>query len=224
MIYERESAGAGDRPNRSMVLKALDWIYDLARTGQFGMASSDALAGKYKRRWHDPEEAIRRLIRSETLWAGAVGFINGFPGVITIPIAVPVNLVSVLYIQLRMVQAIAIIRGYEPNDEEVRAFLLACLVGSGVADSLKEAGIQFTTRAARLGIQRKISAETMKHINCLIAQRCVTKAGQTGVMNLGKLLPSLGGFLSGGFDAATTGAVAAAAKKFFARIETAPAY
>ena len=36
------------------------------------------------------------------------------------PVAIPANISSVIYVQLRMVAAIARIGGYDPSDDEVR--------------------------------------------------------------------------------------------------------
>lgn len=45
--------------------------------------------------------------------------------------------------------------------------------------------------------------------------RLITKAGTTGIVNLGKAIPVAGGIVGGSIDFVTTKAIAAKAKKIF---------
>ena len=46
----------------------------------------------------------------------------------------------------------------------------------------------------------------------------MTKAGVSGIANLSKLIPVVGGLVSGGIDATTTRVIAGAAKRIFPTI------
>lgn len=64
----------------------------------------------------------------------------------------------------------------------------------------------------------KISGATLTRINQKVGFRLITKFGQTGIINLGKMVPLAGGVIGGGFDLVTTNIIAQNALKMF--IET----
>ena len=64
----------------------------------------------------------------------------------------------------------------------------------------------------------KISGATLTRINQKVGFRLITKFGQTGIINLGKMVPLAGGVIGGGFDLVTTNIIAQNALKLF--IET----
>ena len=63
--------------------------------------------------------------------------------------AIPANLASALYIQVRLIAAIAHLRGHDIRTPEVRGLVLACLTGSKAADTLKNAGARLGVRVTR---------------------------------------------------------------------------
>ena len=64
------------------------------------------------------------------------------------PVAIPANISSVIYVQLRMVAAIARIGGYDPSDDEVRTMAYVCITGTAAADILKKNGIVIGEKGA----------------------------------------------------------------------------
>ena len=50
-------------------------------------------------------------------------------GLATLPVAIPANITGVATVQVRMVAAIAHLRGYDLNDNRVRTALVMCLMG-----------------------------------------------------------------------------------------------
>ncbi|MFC6477484.1 EcsC family protein [Pseudomonas asuensis] len=146
--------------------------------------------------------------------AGTSGFVTGLGGVITLPVAIPANVASVLYVQLRMISAIAYLGGHDPKDDRVKAMVFTCLAGNAAKDILKDVGIVVVNKVAMNSI-KKISGETIKRINQAVGFRLVTKFGSTGVINLGKAVPILGGLISAGFDSFTTNTVGNVARDIF---------
>ncbi len=146
--------------------------------------------------------------------AGTAGLISGLGGAITLPVSIPANLVSVLYLQLRMIAAIAHLRGYDVQSDKVRGLVIACLVGSSATDILKDVGVQAGTRLTQQALA-KLPAGFLLSINKAVGARLAVKAGSTSAVNLSKLVPIMGGLVSGAFDAATTYGIAAAAKAIF---------
>ena len=90
----------------------------------------------------DVEKAIGRLAREATMKGGVGGFVTGIGGFVTMPVALPVN-VAEFYVQAtRMVGAIAVVRGYDVQQPEIRAAVLLTLVGSRADQVLAKAGIR----------------------------------------------------------------------------------
>jgi hypothetical protein len=197
-----------------ILMDGLNWVYDRVLEGGFGFSSAEDTAKTYAASAASIEEAIDSLIRWQVGKASATGFVTNLGGLITLPVAIPANLGAVAFIQLNMVAAIAKMRGYDVHDDRVRTIALVCLVGGGAIDLLKDAGVQFGSKAATRLIN-SISGEVIKAINKAVGFRLITKAGTTGVVNLTKLVPIIGGVVGGTIDGVTTRGIGAAAKGVF---------
>lgn len=191
--------------------KALDGIPKVSK-------SVDELAKDYASKYPTAEKAAKALVTNQLVKCTTSGFLTGLGGIITLPVAVPANVSSVLYVQLRMIAAVAKLGGYEPDMDQVQTLVYACMTGQAVGDVLKGTGIKLGTKIATSSIQ-KISGATLTRINQAVGFRLITKFGQTGIINLGKMIPLAGGVIGGGFDLVTTKIIAQNALKMF--IETA---
>lgn len=60
---------------------------------------------------------------------------------INIPVAIPPNVSSVLYVQLRKIAAIAQIDSFDFQSDQEQTLVYACLTGSAIADVLKQTRI-----------------------------------------------------------------------------------
>ncbi len=135
-------------------------------------------------------------------------------GIITLPAAIPANLASVLFIQLRLIAAIAKMRGYDVRTDQVKTLCVACLARSAASDIIMDVGIQVGTRLPQQAIAQ-IAGSTLVRINQAVGFRLVTKAGSTGIFNLIKMVPFLGGIVGGIFDAVATKIIGSTAKNLF---------
>lgn len=196
-------------------MKALDWSYDKAVNGGIpGMDTAIELAENYRRKGGSLEEQVTSLIRWQNTKSATSGFLSGLGGIVTLPVAVPANITSVILVQMRMVAAIAHMGGYDVKDDQVKSFVYACLAGNSAKDILKNAGIQIGRKLAVTGIKR-IPYEIIKKINQAVGYRLLTKFGEKGILNLGKMVPLAGGIIGGTVDAVSTNIVGKAAMKLF---------
>ena len=201
--------------DENMIIKALDWGYDSAVNGLGVFPTAEQLAKEYlANNNNNPVEAAESLVNWQMSKAATSGFITGLGGIITLPAAIPANISSVLYIQLRMITAIAIMGGFNVHSDQVKTLVYACMTGSAIVDILKEVGIKFGTKITTVMIKR-ISIETIKQINKAIGFRLLTKFGTTGIVNLGKMVPLIGGLVGGGFDAVSTKTIGTVSIKTF---------
>ena len=159
-------------------------------------------------------KAAEALVRWQNVKAGTSGFVTGLGGLITIPVALPANITSVIYVQIRMIAAIAKIGGYDLHDDRVKTLVFVCLAGNSAKDVLKNAGISVATAAAK-GLIKQIPKTVIGQINKAVGFRLITKFGTKGAVNLGKAVPFIGGVLGAAMDAAATNAIGNVAIKTF---------
>lgn len=201
--------------------KALDVAYDKAVDGISGVPGLEAaedLAKDYLNDDGSLEDQIDTLIRYQVLKASTSGFVTGMGGVLTLPVTIPANLVSVMYIQLQTVAAIAYMGGHDLHSDKVKTVCYTCLCGNAATDVLKGAGITVGKKLTEKAIQQ-LSFEVIKKINQAVGFRLLTKFGQTGVVNLGKGIPLVGGVVGGAFDGTTTYGIGRIAKTIFIGID-----
>lgn len=193
----------------------LDACYDKSISGIPGVSKPvDRLVSDYMSKAKSTEQAAKALINNQLVKCTTSGFLTSLGGVITLPVTVPANVASVLYVQMRMIAALAKMGGYDPNDDQVQTLVYACLTGQAVGDVLKSAGVKIGNKLAVSGI-KKITGATLTKINRAVGFRLITKFGETGAINLGKMVPVVGGVIGGGFDYVTTKAIAKNAYKAF---------
>lgn len=200
--------------SESKIMQALDWAYDKAINGVAGLDSATELAESYMQSHTGYTKQVNALIRWQNTKAGTSGFISGLGGIITLPVAIPANIATVMYVQLRMIAAIASIAGHNVHDDRVKALVYACLTGNAAKDIVKEVGIHAGTKLTTSAI-KSISAQTIITINKAVGFRLVTKFGEKGVINLGKMIPLVGGIIGGAFDSFSTNFIGNIARDTF---------
>jgi len=204
-----------EKINENGLMKILNSIYSQTMTGLPGTDSAKELAEEYLKEGGSLEEKIDSLIRMQNIKCAASGFITNLGGAITLPIAIPANLSSVLYMQLRMIAAIAYMCGHDPKSDRVKTLAFVCLCGNEAKDILKDAmAIPLGKELAKAAI-KKIPNEIIKRINKAVGTRLLTKFGSKGLINLGKAIPAIGGFIGGGMDLFATNIIGDKAKEMF---------
>lgn len=203
------------------LMKALGPVYDKAVDGVPGVPGMKSAKGLAEDYLNDPgalEDRVDALIRYQVAKASTSGFVTGLGGMLLLPVTIPANLASVMYIQLQMVAAIAYIGGRDVHSDNVRTVCYTCLCGNAAIDVLKGAGVTIGKKLTERTITR-ISGEVIKKINQAVGFRLVTKFGQTGAINLGKAIPLVGGVVGGTFDGMTTYTIGKVAKHIFLGVE-----
>ncbi|MDC3413829.1 EcsC family protein [Aquibacillus sp. 3ASR75-11] len=198
----------------SKVGKLLDWAYEKSINGIPGSDTSYELAENFMAKHDSIDKAINSLVRWQNTKSATSGFLTGLGGLITLPVAIPANIASVTYVQIRMIAAIAHMRGFDLKDDQVKTFVFVCLTGQSASDILKQAGIKAGTALTKQAI-KTIPGEIIKSINKAVGFRLVTKFGEKGVVNLGKAVPLVGGFIGGTVDGIGTNIIGKTAKKVF---------
>lgn len=192
----------------------MDKCYHYAVDGLPKMKTTADLAEDYLVQYSSKEEAAKKMISAQIAKCSTSGFLSGLGGVITLPVTVPANIGSVLYVQLRMISALAYMGGYDVHSDQVQTLAYTCLVGTSVVDICKSAGVIVANKATT-NLLKKLPGKILTKINQMVGFRLLTKFGTKGVINLVKLVPVAGGVVGAGVDFASTKAISKKAYDMF---------
>ncbi len=192
----------------------LDLAYDRVLSGTRGIDKASELALKYSGTGLTLDQQAHALIKRQRILAGSSGFITGLGGFMSLPVAIPANMVSVVFIQLRMIAAIAYMGGYDIEDKKVRSMVFTCMAGNAIKDILQEIGISAGTRLTQRLIN-SISEKSLIAVNQKVGFVLLTKSGGHGIVKLSKVVPLAGGLIGGSIDIIATDAMGRAARRVF---------
>lgn len=196
-------------------LDILDQIYSATLNGVPKVSKPvTEFADEYLEKYKDSKLASQKLINNQILKCTTSGFLTGLGGLITLPFALPANLTSVIYVQMRMIAAVAYLNGYDLNSDETQTFVYACLAGVSLNKVVKQAAVVFGVKVCNT-LVKKLPAKVLTKINQKVGFRFITKFGTKGLLNLGKLVPVVGGVIGGTLDFAETKVIANRAIKWF---------
>ena len=188
----------------------LNNIYDSAINGR-----AVELANEYIDRYGRTELAIDKLVSCQRRKCTTTGFLTGLGGLVSIPVTLPADLYSSLVIQVNMIVAIAVIRGYDVHSEEVKTLVFLCIVGNSIGDVLKQAGIKAVTDYTAKTIIPKLTMIVSQRIAAKVGSRLVVKASTKGLSSAAKMIPFLGGLIGGAYNYAEVSTYANIARERF---------
>lgn len=192
---------------QKQIMDVMSKCYQAALDGLPGSKSCEELAQEYMDRYKASTIAARELIKQQVLKCSASGFITGFGGLLTLPVTVPANVASVLYVQMRMIAALAAIGGYDVHSDEVQTLVYLCLVGSSLTDVVKSTGIKIANKVTT-NMLKKLPGAVLTKINQKVGFRLLTKFGTKGAVNLVKVVPVAGALVGAGIDYGSTKLIA----------------
>ena len=103
------------------MMKLLDKLYDHSIDGVPKISPPiTALADNYLSKNTDVQSAAKSFINYQIAKCTTSGFITSFGGIITLPVTIPANIGSVLYVQMRMIACLAHMGGYDTNSDQVQ--------------------------------------------------------------------------------------------------------
>lgn len=197
------------------IMKILDNCYEACLNG-IPKVSNDVklVADEYLNKYKNKETACKKMLDNQIIKCTTSGFITGFGGILTLPVSLPANITSVIYVQMRMIACAAYMGGYDLSSDETRTFIYACLAGVAVNGLIKQASLKFGVKFANVLI-KKIPGKVLTKINQKVGMRFITKFGTKGVINLGKMVPGVGAVIGGSLDFIETKVIANRAYKWF---------
>jgi hypothetical protein len=215
MVAGNSSSGNNDK---SLIQKTLDWIVDAGINGWGMLPPAEKVASDHlKSAGGNVEEAINSIIAWRTAYSASTGFATGLGGIITMPLTIPAGLAAAYAVGANAAAAIAYLRGYDLQSEQVKTFILVSLLGNSAAGMLGEVGIQIGSKVLK-NVIKQIPGKVFIEINKKVGFRLVTKAGEKGVVNLMKVVPICGAVIGGTFDGMFVNACGHAAKSVFPKV------
>ena len=174
-------------------------LLDVGIDGKGPFDSAQQVADVKRAEKPDADEAVDAVVRGHLKLAAAGGFVTGLGGFITLPVALPANVLEFYVVATRMVASIATLRGYDIKQPEIRSAVLLTLVGADSDDLLKKAGVVATGRLSNLAAQR-LPGPALMVVNKGVAFRLLSTAGKKTLTRFGKGVPVIGGVIGAGLD------------------------
>ncbi|QIK58501.1 EcsC family protein [Dysgonomonas sp. HDW5A] len=197
-----------------MVSKVLEWTYARAINGFGGVDSAYQLGNDYLNSKGTLDQQVDQLIKWQVTKAASSGFFTGLGGWAIMPFALPANIASVIYIQVRMISAIAYMGGHDIQSDQVKSIIYVCMLGNGTKEIFKEMGIKAGEKFVKSLIENT-SRKMLLSVNEKVSVNIASKLGSRSLTGLGKAIPIVGGVIGGSFDAGSTLIIGKVAKKMF---------
>ena len=200
---------------QEQIMQLLDKLYDGSIQGIEKVSPPiTELANNYLEKHDSIEASAKSFVNYQIAKCTTSGFLTGLWGLISLPVTIPANIGSVLYVQMRMIACLAYMGGYDIDSDQVQTLVYACLAGISIDQLAKNVGIQFGLKFTNAMVE-KIPGTALTKINKKVGFRFITKFGSTGLINIGKAIPLVGGIIGGGFDLVETKIIANRAYKLF---------
>jgi len=119
-----------DHPEELALARPVQLLLAVGIDGHGPLTSAFELAEAARTRSRTIEEAVSQVARTTVIRGSAVGFVTGLGGYSRAPLAAPVNVVEFYVQAARMVGAIAILRGHDIGQTQVRKAVLQTLVAT----------------------------------------------------------------------------------------------
>jgi len=213
-IEEANDPAADD----SAVTRLIENILQIGIDGRKPFDSAAQVADEaLKKADGDVEEAVSKVVRSHVTSGAAGGVLTSIGGFITMPVAIPANVLEFYVQATRMTAAVAKLRGYDISQANIRTAVLLTLVGSKSEDVLAKAGVVTGGgRLASLALRNLPRSATMM-VNKAVGFRLLKSVGGGALAKLGKGVPLVGGAVGGVLDGYMMNKIGEQALKEFPR-------
>jgi len=200
--------------NITLIEQILQWIVEVGIDGGGLLGSAKQVAEDHLSKTANVEDAINSVISWRTAHAAGTGFVTGLGGIAAMPITIPAGLAVCYALGANTAAAVAYLRGYDIQSDQVRTVIFLCLIGDAGEEILKNAGITVGTKVCQ-NLIKKIPGKVLIEVNKKIGFRLITKTGEKGAVNLMKMVPLVGGVVGGTFDGTYVNICGQTAKKRF---------
>lgn len=216
-----DSAG-GDRGRLEQAATGLvTRLVDLGIDGAGPLGSAQELADKARAEARDVDAAVDAVVAASRRQAAAGGFITGLGGFVTLPVALPANVVGFYVIATRMVAATAALRGFDLTDPKVRTSVLLVLTGADASSVLTKVGLGGSGGAVTKVLSSRMPKATLMVVQKAIGFRLLSRIGTGLLGRLGRAVPLAGAVIGAGSDVWLLRRIARTAREEFTEAQRA---
>ncbi|MDE5792238.1 MAG: EcsC family protein, partial [Oscillospiraceae bacterium] len=189
-------------------------LYSYVMQGLLTAKSADNMAVEYLNKNNgNVQKAMQAMITMQVTKCKTIGFLTGLGGFITLPVA---DIGLSMYVQMRMIAGIAVMNGYSLYDDAVKTMVYSILLGIELGNTIIKPICVKTADKFATNMLKKMPAKGLVKINRKLGFQFITKFGKTGMINLVKYVPFVGGVVNAVINLAETKAIANRAMKAFA--------
>lgn len=149
---------------------------------------------------NDSEAAVNAVVKNHVVTGAAGGAVTSLGGFVTMPVAIPANLLEFYVQAARMVGAVATLRGYDVSQPNIRTAILLTMVGSDADDVLAKAGIVTGTGRLATMALKNLPKPALMMVNKAIGFRLLKTVGESTLAKVGRGVPLVGGVVGGAMD------------------------
>lgn len=161
------------------------------------------------------DELAKKVLSRKSIKSGLIGAITGLGGIITLPIAIPADVVCSWRIQASMAFSIAYIYGHTKDTTNLKTDLYLILAEDSVKEVLKQFGVEVSKNVTKKMVNKYITREIMVKIWKVVGQKIITKAGEKSLTSFVKMVPLVGAPVGFAFDWTATQIVGNVAIKYY---------
>lgn len=183
-----------DREKSYALEKIIEWFTEAEPTQVAGYVG--------KLREQNPgisdDDLARKIVSRRSLKNGMVGAATGLGGVLTLPVALPGNLIATWKIQVFTICCVAHAYGHTRATADLKTDIYIVMAGEGAKQPLKRFGIEASTAVTKKVVDKYITREVMKKLWGVLGRKIITKAGQKSLTSFTRMVPLVGapvGFL-----------------------------
>jgi len=196
---------------RNALEKIIDWMIE---TGQ-----QDIDEYVNKLRSQNPgisaDDLAKKIVRRKSIKNGLVGAVTGLGGIITLPVAVPADVVASWKIQIFIALTVAHVYGHDAKTADIKTDIYLILAGDSAKEALKRVGIEVSKGVTKKAISKYVTREVMKKIWKVVPQKIITKAGEKSLTSFMKMVPLVGAPVGFAFDWVAAKVVGKTAIKYY---------
>lgn len=209
--------GGRQEPGPAEAAGWIRWILDAAIDGVGPMEDAITTSrARLQATGGDPELAIRQLTTSEMRTLGVTGFVSGFGGFPTMPVALPADLTIYHLRAARLAACVAHLRGYDLTSPVIRLLVALTLAGQEGRRLAQRQGIELGSFEA-IGRLHDLPASLLQELEQAVGIRLITNAGVKGAINVARFVPVIGGVAAGAVNVMGLRDIATAATSNFPR-------
>jgi hypothetical protein len=191
---------ASEPVSDNAVSRMVQLLLDVGIDGVGPLKSAREIADEAVRQSRTADAAVAKVARSHVVKGAAGGFVTSVGGFVTMPVALPANVVEFYIGATRMVAGIATLRGYDVDDPQVRSAVLLTLVGSEADEVLAKAGLTKGSGKVLGLVGQQLPPAALLMLNKAIGFRLLRGVGEKAFARLGRAVPLAGGVVGGGID------------------------